>query len=86
MKLGAFNRTDYSNPKVDALLLQEAIQELDDAKRRDLFEQAMDIIMDDRVLISIVNLQSVWASKKGKLKMTPRTDEDTLAFFIKAAN
>ena len=42
----------------------------------------MDLIMADRAYISIVTLQTVWASAKGKLKMAPRTDEDTLAFFI----
>ena len=81
LKLGAFNRIEYSNPKVDKLL-QAAGRELDAPKRRALYEQAMDLIMADRAYISIVTLQTVWASDKGKLKMTPRTDEDTLAFFI----
>ena len=81
LKLGAFNRIEYANPKVDELL-QAAGRELDDPKRRSLYEQAMDLIMADRAYISIVTLQTVWASAKGKLKMAPRTDEDTLAFFI----
>ena len=81
LKLGAFNRTDYANPKVDELL-QAAGRELDDDKRRALYEDAMERAMADRVYIPLVNLQAVWAGGKGKLKMTPRTDEDTLAFFI----
>lgn len=85
LKLGAFNRTDYANPKVDELL-QAAGKELDDAKRRALYEEAMELSMADRVYIPLVNLQAVWAGNKGKLKMTPRTDEDTLAFFITPAN
>jgi peptide/nickel transport system substrate-binding protein len=84
LKLGAFNRIEYSNPKVDELL-QAAGKELDDAKRRSLYEQAMELIMADRAYISIVTLQTVWAAAKGKLKMTPRSDEDTLAFFIHPA-
>lgn len=85
LKLGAFNRTDYANPEVDKLL-QAAGKELDDAKRRALYEEAMELSMADRVYIPLVNLQAVWAGGKGKLKMTPRTDEDTLAFFITPAN
>ena len=84
LKLGAFNRIEYSNPKVDELL-QAAGKELDDAKRKALYEQAMELIMADRAYISIVTLQTVWAADKGKLKMSPRNDEDTLAFFITPA-
>ena len=84
LKLGAFNRIEYANPKVDALL-QEAIKELDDAKRKALFEDAMELTMADRAYISIVTLQTVWAAKKGLLQMSPRNDEDTLAFFIRPA-
>ncbi|MCP5150148.1 MAG: ABC transporter substrate-binding protein [Ectothiorhodospiraceae bacterium] len=84
LKLGAFNRIAYSNPEVDALL-QAAIKEIDDTKRRALFEDAMALIMADRALVPIVNLQTVWAAAKGKLKMTPRVDEDTLAYFIRPA-
>ena len=84
LKLGAFNRTDYANPKVDALI-QEASTELDDGKRRALYEQAMETAMADKVLIPIVTLQAVWAAKAGALKMAPRSDEDTLAYFIKSA-
>lgn len=85
LKLGAFNRTDYANPEVDKLL-QAAGKELDENTRRDLYEQAMEKIMIDRVYIPLVNLQAVWAGQKGKLNMVPRTDEDTLAFFITPAN
>lgn len=84
LKLGAFNRIEYSNPKVD-VLLQAAGKELDDPKRKALYQEAMELIMADRAYISIVTLQTVWAANKGKLKMAPRTDEDTLAFFITPA-
>jgi peptide/nickel transport system substrate-binding protein len=82
VKLGAFNRIEYHNPKVDELL-QEGATELDADKRRALYEEAMALTMADKVYISIVQLQTVWAAKAGMLEFAPRFDEDTLAFFIK---
>ncbi len=85
VKMGAFNRTGYKNEDVDRLL-QEAAVELDEAKRRSLYEDAMAKIMADKVYISIVQLQTVWAAKANKLSFSPRYDQDTLAFFIKPKN
>ncbi|MGI9336412.1 MAG: ABC transporter substrate-binding protein, partial [Gammaproteobacteria bacterium] len=85
LKLGAFNRIEYSNPEVDAAL-QAGIKQLDDDQRRAHFERAMELTMADRVYIPIVNLQTVWAAGRGKVEMTPRADEDTLAYFISPAN
>ena len=84
LKLGAFNRIAYANPKVDELL-QSAVKELDEGKRRAEFEQAMELAMADRAYIPVVTLQTVWAARTGQVVMAPRTDEDTLAFFIKPA-
>lgn len=81
LKLGAFNRIEYSNPEVDSAL-QEAIGTLDDTKRRDLFETAMELSMADRAYIPVVVLQTVWAGAKGKVGYTPRADEDTLAYYV----
>ncbi|MGP1394250.1 MAG: ABC transporter substrate-binding protein [Inquilinaceae bacterium] len=81
VKLGAFNRIEYYNERVDALL-QEAATELDEAKRRALYEEAMALTMADKVYISLVQLQTVWAARAGALELSPRYDEDTLAFFI----
>lgn len=81
VKLGAFNRIEYKNEKVDALL-QQGATELDADKRRALYEQAMALTMADKAYISIVQLQTVWAAKAGKVTFAPRFDEDTLAFFI----
>ena len=83
-KLGPFNRTAYSNPEVDKIL-QEAVRTLDDAKRRALFEKAMELSMSDRALIPIVVLQTVWAGRADKVTMKPRSDEDTLAYYINPA-
>lgn len=82
LKLGAFNRIEYKNPDVDALL-QAAATEMDEAKRRALYEEAMAKVMADRAYISIVQLQTVWAARKGAVTFTPRFDEDTLAWFIR---
>jgi peptide/nickel transport system substrate-binding protein len=81
LKLGAFNRIEYSNPDVDTAL-QEAIGTLDDTKRRALFEKAMELSMADRAYIPVVVLQTVWAGAKGKVSYTPRADEDTLAYYV----
>jgi peptide/nickel transport system substrate-binding protein len=83
-KLGPFNRTSYSNPEVDKTI-QEAVKTLDDAKRRALFEKAMEISMADRALIPVVVLEVVWAANADKVTLNARTDEDTLAYFVKPA-
>ncbi len=85
VKLGAFNRVAYKNDKVDELL-QKGAKTLDADARRALYEQAMVLTMQDRVYIPVVQLQTVWAAKAGKLSFQPRFDEDTLAFFIKPKN
>ena len=66
-------------------LLQAGAQELDADKRKALFEEAMEKTMADRAYISIVVLQSVWAGDKDKVVVTPRADEETLAYYIKPA-
>jgi peptide/nickel transport system substrate-binding protein len=85
VKMGAFNRIEYHNEEVDRLLEQGA-REIDADKRRALFEEAMEKIMADRAYISIVVLQTVWAGNKDKVVVTPRSDEETLAYFIAPAN
>ncbi|MBS8262756.1 ABC transporter substrate-binding protein [Roseibium polysiphoniae] len=82
VKLGAFNRTGYSNPDVDRLL-QAGATMLDADARRAAYEEAMELVVADKVLNSIVQLQTVWGAQAGKYEFTPRADEDTLAFFIK---
>ncbi|SMX47949.1 ABC transporter substrate-binding protein [Maliponia aquimaris] len=85
VKLGAFNRIEYKNAEVDALL-QSAATMMDADQRRATYEEAMAKIMADKAYISIVQLQTVWGAKAGALKFEPRFDEDTLAFFITPAN
>ena len=80
--LGAFNKQGYSNPEVDKLL-QEGSRTMDDAKRRALFEKVTEVSMNDRALIPTVQIQTVWAAKKGTVTIPPRVDQETLAYEIK---
>ncbi len=76
--LGNFNRTGYSNPEVDKLLL-DGSRTLDDTARRGMFVRAADISMNERPMLPIVMPQTIWAMQKGKLAFTPRMDQETLA-------
>ena len=76
--LGNFNRSGYSNPEVNKLLL-DGSRTLDDAKRREMFARAAEISMNDRPMLPIVMPQTVWAMGKNKLAFTPRVDQETLA-------
>jgi peptide/nickel transport system substrate-binding protein len=83
--LGAFNRIEYVNEQVDTLL-QEGATELDADTRREMYEEAMALVVQDRAYIPVVQLQTVWAARAGEYEFEPRYDEDTLAFFIRPAN
>lgn len=80
--LGGFNRINYSNPELDAII-EKGMVELDEGKRRAILEEAMEMATAEKVMVPIVNLQSVWAAKAGAIDFTPRTDQDTLAYSIK---
>jgi peptide/nickel transport system substrate-binding protein len=85
VKLGAFNRIEYANADVDRLL-QSGATMMDEDERRATYEEAMEKTMADKVYISLVQLQTVWAAKAGIPEFAPRFDEDTLAFFITPAS
>lgn len=78
---GDFNRTGYSNPKFDEVFGQGAVT-LDDDERRQLYEEASFISMEDRALIPTVILQTVWAADAGKFNLVPRVDQETRAWEI----
>lgn len=75
--MGAANRGRYSNPKMDDVL-NEAMATVDDGKREALLARAMEIAAADMAVIPILFPVNSWASRKG-VKVTPRTDEYTLA-------
>lgn len=77
---GAANRGRYSNPKVDDLL-KKALATIDDKARADLLAEATEIAMSDGGIIPIHYQKNTWAARKG-LKVSPRTDEYTLAMSI----
>ena len=56
---------------------------MDDTKRRALFEKATELSMNDRALIPSVQLQTIWAAKKGMMTVPARMDQETLAYEIK---
>lgn len=79
--LGAFNKSGYSNPEIDALL-QEGARTLDDPARAALYKQVTELSMNDRVLIPTVIIQTVWAAQADTLTFEPRVDQETLAYLI----
>jgi peptide/nickel transport system substrate-binding protein len=83
VKLGAFNVGGYSNTTVDKLI-QDAGQEMDEAKRSKQLEEAAAILAKDRPSIPVASIMSAWAMQKSKVTLKdPRVDEDTLAMDIK---
>jgi peptide/nickel transport system substrate-binding protein len=81
-KLGAFNILGYSNPAVDKLI-EDAAVEMDEAKRNGMLAEVAAIVAKDRPFRSIVGIGSAWAMQKDKVTLNPRVDEDTLAMDIK---
>lgn len=78
---GSANRGRYSNPKMDEVLAK-ALATVDFDKRAALLAEATEIAMNDVGLIPIHYQKNTWAAKKG-LKVTPRTDEYTLAMSVR---
>jgi peptide/nickel transport system substrate-binding protein len=75
--LGTANRSYYSNPELDKLVM-EASQTLDDAKRSELLQQAAQIAMSDYAALPVHFESSVWAMKKD-IRYAGRSDQMTLA-------
>lgn len=80
--LGGYNVTGYSNAELDRLIDAAGV-ELDEAKRRNLLEQAGALIGKDRPRLPLVLIGTAWASQKAKVTIMPRVDEDTLAMNIR---
>ncbi len=78
---GSANRGRYSNPAMD-VVLDKALSTVDFDKRNVLLAEAAEIVMGDVGLIPIHYQKNTWAAKKG-LKVTPRTDEYTLAMSVR---
>src|SRR5699024_8201354 len=75
--LGTTNWSHYSNPELDALVL-EASHTLDDIDRAKLLQRASQTLMDDYGILPIQFEMSVWAMNKDLVYMG-RADQLTLA-------
>ena len=80
---GASNRGRYSNPQVDAMLL-ESLSELDQARRETLIVGAMRIAMEDVAVVPIHIQTNIWATRRG-FEYTASVDEGTLAQRLRPA-
>jgi peptide/nickel transport system substrate-binding protein len=81
---GTTNSGRYSNPKMDALII-EATRTIDDAKRAELLRQAQPIVLDDHGILPLHFEVTAWAFKP-EFTYTPRADQYTLAYEVKPAD
>ena len=79
---GAFNWSEYSNPKVDRLI-ERALATVDDKAREELARDAMRAAMKDYAVIPLHHQVTTWAMRK-PLSYAPRTDEFTFARDVRA--
>jgi peptide/nickel transport system substrate-binding protein len=80
---GTVNFSGYSNARVDALA-EEGLRTADNAKREDIFKQAMRTAMEDVALITLHMQKNIWALRGG-LTYEARADEYTVAMGVKRA-
>jgi peptide/nickel transport system substrate-binding protein len=78
--MGASNRGRFSNPEVDALVM-EALATVNDARREELLIQATDLAIGDLGIIPIHYQVNTWATREG-LSYIPRSDEATHAMGV----
>lgn len=81
-RMGGFNTSGYSNPKLDKLIQNAGVEMNVDTRRR-LLEEALALVAQDRPRLALVSINTAWAMQKSKVTITPRVDEDTLAMNIK---
>ncbi|MDB5369318.1 MAG: transporter substrate-binding protein [Roseomonas sp.] len=78
---GTVNFSGYSNAKVDALT-EEGLRTADNAKREDIFKQAMRVAMEDVALVPLHMQKNIWALRGG-MTYEARADEYTVAMGVK---
>ncbi len=78
---GVANRGRYSNPAMDALLVQ-ALGTADDEAREPLIQRATRLAMDDVGIIPIHIQKNIWGMRPN-LQHTPRVDEETRAMDVR---
>ena len=77
---GFSNRGSYQNTRLD-VVIENAMVEIDDAKRERLMQQASEIAIRDVANIPLHYQKNVWALKKG-FDYPARSDERTIALFV----
>ncbi|MFZ4411015.1 MAG: ABC transporter substrate-binding protein [Paracraurococcus sp.] len=80
---GASNRGRYANPEMDRVL-DQAMRELDDAKREALLRQATRMVFEDVGILPLHIQKNTWAMRKG-LAHDARADELTRAQDVRPA-
>lgn len=61
---GAFNRSGYSNPALDALTAR-AVSTMEEGQRLALLQQAVGMAMEDVAIIPLYQLTNSWAMRRG---------------------
>ena len=79
--LGGTNKGRYSNPNMDAKLV-EALATVDDTKRRALLQEASRLVMEDVGIVPLHFELASWALKRG-LTYPGRADQNTFAHQVK---
>ncbi|WP_376088694.1 ABC transporter substrate-binding protein [Roseomonas sp. CCTCC AB2023176] len=80
---GASNRGRYSNPEIDALIV-ESLSELDNEKREQILVRAQRMAAEDVAVIPLHIQTNIWASRRG-LTIDARADELTRAQDVRPA-
>lgn len=75
--VGSSNYGAYSNPELDSIYL-EATRTLDDQKRSELLQQAVQLSLNDMAHIPLHFESGIWAYRKG-IKYDGRADQRTMA-------
>jgi len=77
---GASNWGHYSNPLVDKALV-DATAEFDEAKRRKILQDSVQLVSEDVGIIPLFHYQNIWAARKG-LKVEPLVSDRTAATMV----
>jgi peptide/nickel transport system substrate-binding protein len=80
---GASNRGRYSNPELDRMI-EEALAEMDDAKRERMLQDAQRLAFDDVAILPLHIQTNIWAMRRG-LAHSARADELTRAQDVRPA-
>ena len=81
--MGSTNRQRYSNPEIDALVM-EARRTVDDDAREEILQEASIMAMEDYATVPLHFEVTPWAFTND-LELTPRVDQYTIAMMVRPA-